>query len=93
MLCSAPFAAERVVPVGGLGKANAALKHLSPSGLVPCLHVSVFVLQVICDSHDGASYEWCMQVTGAGVGGSTLNVWESVAIIEFLHESHPGAGT
>lgn len=35
----------------------------------------------------------CLQVAGsAGGGGGDFTVWETLSIIEFLHEAHPGAG-
>ena len=35
----------------------------------------------------------CLQVAGSagGIGGD-FTVWETLSIIEFLHEAHPGAG-
>ena len=59
---------EREVDVLGKGY-NVGLKHLSPSGLVPVLHVE-----------------------GASPAAAPLQIWESIAICEFLAERYPGRG-
>lgn len=67
---------EQMVEVSGKG-VSAVHKPYSPSGLVPCLHVT---------SRSDA------ETAGQPPAADDYPIWDSLAITEYLHDTHPEKG-